>query len=83
MSFQEFKEIIGTILLGGALITIIISYLMYKIAEITYKRAHRPIKKVSNIKQNYAIIYNIDCKNKTLQEVQAEKRLMKGILANG
>lgn len=83
MSFQEFKEIIGTILLGGALITIIICYLMYKIAEITYKRTYKRIKKARNIKKKYAIIYQIDCKGKTLQEVQAERKLMKGILVNG
>ena len=53
--------------------------LLGKFAEITYKKAHRTHK----AKRTVQVIYNIDSKNKTLQEVQAERRLMKGALVNG
>lgn len=41
MSLQEMKEVVGTLLFGGALISIAISYSLYLFAKVTYKIAHK------------------------------------------
>lgn len=79
MSLVEAKQFLGTLILGSAVITIALLYIAYKFAEISYKKAHKP-KKVHNAKRNMNVIFNIDSKGKTLQEVQAEQRQMKILL---
>ena len=53
---------------------------LYIFAKITYKKAHKPVKKITNVREKYVVVYDIDWKNKTLQEGQAERLLMKNIL---
>lgn len=79
MSLAEAKQVLGTLILGSAVIAIALLYIAYKFAEISYKKAHKP-KKVHKAKRNINVIFNIDSKGKTLQEVQAEQRQMKRIL---
>lgn len=79
MSLAEAKQVLGTLILGSAVIAIALLYIAYKFAEISYKKAHKP-KKVHKAKRNINVIFNIDSKGKTLQEVQAEQRRMKRIL---
>lgn len=82
MSLVEAKQFLGTLILGSAVITIALLYIAYKFAEISYKKAHKvkKTKKVHKAKRNINVIFNIDSKGKTLQEVQAEQRQMKRIL---
>lgn len=82
MSLAEAKQLFGTLILGSIVITIAILYIAYKFAEISYKKAHRAkkIKKVHKAKRNINVIFNIDSKNKTLQEIQLEKAQMIKIL---
>lgn len=79
MSLAEAKHVFGTLLLGSTVIAIAILYIAYKFAEISYRKAHKT-KKVHKAKRNINVIFNIDSKGKTLQEVQAEQRQMKRIL---
>lgn len=79
MSLAEEKQVLGTLILGSTVITIAILYIAYKFAEISYKKAHKA-KKVHKAKRNVNVIFNIDSKDKTLQEVQAEQRQMKRLL---
>ncbi len=79
MSLAEAKEVLGTLILGSAVIAIALLYIVYKFAEISYKKAHKT-KKVHKAKRNVNVIFNIDSKGKTLQEVQAEQRQMKRLL---
>ena len=79
MSLAEAKQLFGTLILGSTVITIAILYIAYKFAEISYKKAHKA-KKVHKAKRNVNVIFNIDSKNKTLQEVQLEKAQMIKIL---
>lgn len=79
MSLAEAKQVLGTLILGSAVIAIALLYIAYKFAEISYKKAHKP-KKVHKAKRNVNVIFNIDSKNKTLQEVQLEKAQMIKIL---
>ena len=78
MSLTEAKQLFGTLILGSTVITIAILYIAYKFAEISYKKAHRAhkIKKVHKKKRNVNVMFNIDSKNKTLQEIQLEKAQM-------
>ena len=82
MTLAEAKTLFGTLIFGSLVITLFILAITYKIAEISYKKAHRAkkIKKVHKAKRNINVIFNIDSKGKTLQEVQAEQRQMKRIL---
>ena len=82
MSLAEAKQVLGTLILGSAVIAIALLYIAYKFAEISYKKAYRAkkIKKVHKAKRNINVIFNIDSKGKTLQEVQAEQRQMQRIL---
>lgn len=79
MSLAEAKQFLGTLILGSAVITIALLYIAYKFAEISYKKAHKT-KKVHKAKRNVNVIFNIDSKNKTLQEIQLEKAQMIKIL---
>lgn len=82
MSLAEAKQVLGTLILGSVVIAIALLYIAYKFAEISYKKAHKAkkIKKVHKAKRNINVIFNIDSKGKTLQEVQAEQRQMQRIL---
>lgn len=75
MSFVEAKQFLGTLILGSAVITIALLYIAYKFAEISYKKAHKT-KKVHKAQRNMNVMFNIDSKNKTLQEIQLEKAQM-------
>lgn len=75
MSLVEAKQFLGTLILGSAVITIALLYIAYKFAEISYKKAHKT-KKVHKAKRNVNVIFNIDSKDKTLQETQLEKAQM-------
>ena len=84
MSLAEAKQVLGTLILGSAVIAIALLYIAYKFAEISYKKAHKNVKKVhKKATKNVNIVFDIDTKNKTLQEVQAERNLMmKGLIGN-
>lgn len=79
MSLVEAKQFLGTLILGSAVITIALLYIAYKFAEISYKKAHKT-KKVHKAQRNMNVMFNIDSKNKTLQEIQLEKAQMIKIL---
>lgn len=79
MSLAEAKQVLGTLILGSAVIAIALLYIAYKFAEISYKKAHKA-KKVHKAKKNVNVIFNIDSKNKTLQEIQLEKAQMIKVL---
>lgn len=77
MSLAEAKQVLGTLILGSAVIAIALLYIAYKFAEISYRKAHK-VKKVHKARKinNANVIFNIDSKNKTLQEIQLEKSQM-------
>ncbi len=79
MSLVETKEVIKILATITVILTIMFFIALYAIAKITYKKAHRA-KKVHKAKRNVNVIFNIDSKDKTLQEVQAEQRQMKRLL---
>lgn len=79
MSLAETKEVIKILAATTVILTIMFFIALYAIAKITYKKAHKT-KKVHKAKRNINVIFNIDSKGKTLQEVQAEQRQMKRIL---
>lgn len=81
MSLAEAKQLFGTLILGSTVITIAILYTAYKFAEISYRKAHK-VKKVHKARKinNANVMFNIDSKNKTLQEIQLEKAQMIKIL---
>lgn len=82
MSLAEAKHVFGTLLLGSTVIAIALLYIAYKFAEISYRKAHKNVKKVHKARKinNANVMFNIDSKKKTLQEVQAEQRQMKRLL---
>ena len=81
MSLAEAKQLFGTLILGSTVITIAILYIAYKFAEISYKKAHKNVKKVhKKASKNVNIVFDIDTKNKTLQELQQERNQMIKIL---
>ncbi len=75
MSLVEAKQVLGTLILESAVITIALLYIAYKFAEISYKKAHKT-KKIHKAQKNMNVMFNIDSKNKTLQEIQLEKAQM-------
>jgi len=84
MSIPMWHEIFKVIFIAFTGIILGILFL-YQIAEISYKKAHKNtkvVRKVNSTEQYCTVFYNIDSKNKTLQEIQAERRLMKGVLYN-
>ena len=81
MSLAEAKTLFGTLIFGSFAITLFILAITYKIAEISYKKAHKNVKKVhKKATKNVNIVFDIDTKNKTLQEIQLERMQMKKIL---
>lgn len=81
MSLAEAKHVFGTLLLGSTVIAIALLYIAYKFAEISYRKAHK-VKKVHKARKinNVNVMFNIDSKNKTLQEIQLEKAQMIKVL---
>lgn len=79
MSLVEIKEVIKILATATASLTIMFFITLYAIAKITYKKAHKT-KKVHKTKRNMNVIFNIDSKGKTLQEVQLEKAQMIKVL---
>lgn len=75
MSLVEIKEVIKILATTTASLTVIFFIALYAIAKITYKKAHKT-KKVHKAKRNMNVMFNIDSKNKTLQEIQLEKAQM-------
>ncbi len=55
--------------------------ILYLFAKITYKKAHKNVKKVhKSTSKNVNVIFDIDSKGKTLQEIQLERMQMTKIL---
>lgn len=75
MSLVEIKEVIKILATTTVILTIMFFIILYAIAKITYKKAHKT-KKVHKAKRNINVIFNIDSKDKTLQEIQLEKAQM-------
>lgn len=75
MSLAETKEVIKILATTTVILTIMFFIALYAIAKITYKKAHKT-KKVYKTKRNVNVIFNLDSKNKTLQEIQLEKLQM-------
>ena len=79
MSLVETKEVIKILATTTVILTIMFFIALYAIAKITYKKAHKT-KKVYKAKRNMNVMFNIDSKNKTLQEIQLEKAQMIKVL---
>lgn len=75
MSLVEIKEVIKILATTTVILTIMFFIALYAIAKITYKKAHKT-KKVYKTKRNMNVMFNIDSKDKTLQEIQLEKSQM-------
>lgn len=75
MSLVEIKEVIKILATTTVILTIMFFIILYAIAKITYKKAHKT-KKVYKTKRNMNVMFNIDSKDKTLQEIQLEKSQM-------
>lgn len=75
MSLVEIKEVIKILATTTVILTIMFFIILYAIAKITYKKAHKT-KKVHKAKRNMNVMFNIDSKNKTLQEIQLKKSQM-------
>lgn len=81
MSLAEAKQLFGTLILGSFAITLLMLVIAYKIAEISYKKAHKNTHKVHrSVQKRTEIVFDIDSKNKTLQEIQLEKAQMIKVL---
>lgn len=81
MTLVEAKQLFGLLIFGSLAITLFILAIASKIAEITYKKAHKNVKKVHRkASKNVNIVFDIDTKNKTLQELQQERNQMIKIL---
>ena len=79
MSLVEIKEVIKILATTTVILTIMFFIALYAIAKITYKKAHKT-KKVYKTKRNMNVMFNIDSKDKTLQEIQLEKAQMIKVL---
>ena len=75
MSLVEIKEVIKILATTTVILTIMFFIALYAIAKITYKKAQKT-KKGHKAKRNVNVMFNIDSKNKTLQEIQLEKAQM-------
>lgn len=81
MIIETLKE--GLLAIGmfmGCIIVlpVIMDRLLYIFAKVTYALVHRNVKKAPVRKSN--IVFDIDSKNKTLQEIQAERFAMMKML---
>lgn len=81
MSLAEMKELIKALVANVFIATVIIVGLAYIFAKVTYRKAHKNVKKThKTTNKNVKVVFNIDSKGKTLQEVQAERMQMTRIL---
>lgn len=83
MIIETLKEVLLTIgMFMGCIIVlpVIMDRLLYIFAKVTYSLAHRKCGKITNTRTKNMIVYNIDTKAKTLQEIQAERNEMMRIL---
>lgn len=80
MGLVEMKELVKT-LVANTFILMLVAYIVsYIFARITYK-SHKNVKKVhKKASKNVNVVFDIDSKNKTLQEIQAERMQMTKIL---
>lgn len=81
MTLVEAKELVKVLIVSTFILTIAILAVMYLFAKITYKKSHKNVKKVhKKATKNVNIVFDIDTKNKTLQELQQERMQMIKIL---
>ena len=80
---NELKELCWIVLFSiicGPAVVYVVGYLF---AKVTYKMSHKAsqtVEKVRSYKQLNTVLFDIDSKNRTLQEVQEERLQMKKIL---
>lgn len=80
---NELKELCWVCLFSMICGPAILYGIGYVFAKVTYMFSHRRNQKVREIKsRRYSeeVVFDIDSKNKTLQEVQAERLQMRKIL---
>lgn len=85
MTLAEAKTLFGTLIFGSFAITLLILAIASKIAEISYKKAHKNVKKVHRkATKNVNIVLDIgDTSKMNLFEIkQAKEKLMKGLIEN-
>lgn len=83
MIMEALKEILityGMFVLCLFILPVLSHKLLYLFARITYSMAHKKVGKITNTRTKNMIVYNIDTKTKTLQEIQAERNEMMRIL---
>ena len=83
MIMETLKEILityGMFVLCIFILPVLSHKLLYLFARVTYSLAHRKDGKITNARTKNMIVYNIDTKAKTLQEIQAERNEMMRIL---
>ena len=83
MIMETLKEILityGMFVLCIFILPVLSHKLLYLFARVTYSLAHRKGGKITNTRTKNMIVYNIDTKAKTLQEIQAERFAMMKIL---
>lgn len=80
MSITEWHELFKIVFIAYVIV-VLAGYLLSKYAEISYKKAHKNVKKVhKKAIKNVNVVFDIDTKNKTLQEIQLERQQMIKIL---
>lgn len=78
MSLAEAKTLFGTLIFGSFAITLLILAIASKIAEISYKKAHKNVKKVhKKATKNVNIVFDIgDTSKMNLFEIKQLKSQM-------
>lgn len=80
MGLVEMKELVKTLVADAFIATLVIYAILHILARITYT-AHKNVKKVhKKASKNVNVVFDIDSKGKTLQEVQFERNQMTKIL---
>lgn len=79
MTLVEAKTLFGTLILGSFAITLLMLVIAYKIAEISYKKAHKNTHKVHrSVQKRTEIVFDIgDTSKMTLPEIQYRKNQMR------
>ena len=83
MSLQEMKELVATVFFSSALLTLAILFIMYKFAEITYKRAHKNVSRTcrkSNNDVNIVYDHGNNTKDWTIFDFKTDTENMNKIL---
>lgn len=77
MGLVEMKELIKTLVADAFILILVVYAILHIFARITYKNAHKNVKKVhKKASKNVNVVFDIDSKGKTLQEVQFERNQM-------